>query len=97
MGSCLATDRIMVEGRRVGYAYREPPDNNIDSGWRFFAGDEDDAYTSDPDNIGIYNCNTVANYDRDIIAILNAPIGSAFYRDEKTGTIRVDPLGSPTD
>jgi hypothetical protein len=38
-GACLATDKITVEGRRVGYMYRERPDNKLDSGWRFFAGD----------------------------------------------------------
>ena len=39
-GSCFASDRITVDGMKVGYLYREPPDNSDDSGWRFFAGDE---------------------------------------------------------
>ena len=30
--SCLATDRITVDGCRVGYMYREHSDNNMDSG-----------------------------------------------------------------
>lgn len=37
---CLATNRIMVEGCKVGYCYREKPDDDWDSGWRFTAGDE---------------------------------------------------------
>ena len=40
MGWCLAVDSIMVDGREVGYMYREVPHVGGDSGWRFFAGDE---------------------------------------------------------
>ena len=46
-GGCFASDRITVDGLPVGYMYREIPDGEspfgeYDSGWRFFAGDEDD-------------------------------------------------------
>ncbi|MCL2298966.1 MAG: DUF2185 domain-containing protein, partial [Firmicutes bacterium] len=34
-GGCLATDRILVDGARVGYCYREAPCGGWDSGWRF--------------------------------------------------------------
>lgn len=40
---CFATDRILVDGCKVGYMYREEPDSDSsmpDSGWRFNAGDE---------------------------------------------------------
>ncbi len=38
---CIASDRITVDGCRVGWCYRETPSENYpDSGWRFFAGDE---------------------------------------------------------
>jgi hypothetical protein len=84
-GACLATDMITVKGRQVGFMYREEPDSNSDSGWRFFAGVESDEYVNDPNNTGIYDVNTIANYDRSIIPFLNAPVGSAFERDEETG------------
>ena len=45
---CIATNRITVEGRKVGYCYREEPDGGWDSGWRFTAGDESDEYMDDP-------------------------------------------------
>jgi hypothetical protein len=35
-GSCLASDRITVDGSPVGFMYRESPDGSGDSGWRFF-------------------------------------------------------------
>lgn len=49
-GACLATDRIVVDGCKVGYCYREPPQSGDASGWRFFAGDEELAYREDADN-----------------------------------------------
>jgi hypothetical protein len=36
MGGCFATDKITVDGLRVGYMYREEPTEKMDSGWRFF-------------------------------------------------------------
>ena len=82
---CFATDRIVVDGAKVGYMYREKPDagsENPDSGWRFFAGDESDDYANDPNNVGIYALNTIANYDPDIIQLLDSPYGTAFGRDK---------------
>ena len=79
---CIATDRIMVDGEKVGYMYRENPDFVGDSGWRFTAGDEDDEYMSEPSHSGLYTLNVVANNDEDIIPFLNSPIGTAYYRGE---------------
>ncbi len=79
-GRCIATDRITVEGYLVRFMYREAPDNDIDSGWRFMSGFEDDAYMDNPDNHGAYDVNTIANYDPSIIPFLDAPEGSAFEK-----------------
>lgn len=80
---CIASDRIMVDGCKVGYMYREEPDEGVpDSGWRFTAGDEEDEYMDDPDHAGLYALNTVCNYDRDIIPLLHAPYGTAYARGE---------------
>lgn len=89
-GACFASDEIAVKGRKVGYCYREAPDNDVDSGWRFLAGDEDDAYMDDPDNIGIYDVNTIANIDPDIMDILHAPIGAHFAR--RNGKSPLEPV-----
>ena len=80
MGSCIASDRITVDGAPVGYMYREEPDNALDSGWRFFAGDESDEYCGDTTNFEIYDVNTIANYDPSIVSYLESPLGSAFER-----------------
>ncbi|MDD6489116.1 MAG: DUF2185 domain-containing protein [Clostridia bacterium] len=79
---CFATDRIMVDNKKVGYMYREKPDNEYDSGWRFLAGDESQEYMDNPENVGIYSLNTLCNYDIDINDYLEYPVGTAFYRDK---------------
>ena len=97
MGACYATDRITVEGRKVGFMYREQPDAEIDSGWRFLAGDESQEYMDDPDNLDVYDVNTIANYDPDIVAYLLSPQGSAFERDERTGRFEKVDFEPPDD
>lgn len=94
---CIAPDSIMVDGQKVDYMYRDEPQNEYDSGWCFFAADDDDEYANDADNLGIYALNTVCNYDPDIIPFLNAPYGSAFARDENGLFVPVDFAGAETD
>jgi hypothetical protein len=84
-GHCYATDRITVDGEPVGFMYRTDRDNDGDRGWRFRADDESEDYASDAANFGIYDVNTIANYDRDIIPYLDAPIGTAYSRDPSSG------------
>ena len=88
-GACFASDKITVDGERVRFMYREKPDREIDSGWRFMAGSESDEYINDPDNTGIYDVNTIANYDPDIIPFLDAPVGSAFERPDGVKFVEV--------
>jgi len=82
IGACMATDKITVDGLRVGYMYRETPENEIDNGWRFFSGTEDQDYVDNPNNTCIYNTNTIANYDPAIIPYLDLPEGSNLDRND---------------
>jgi len=94
MGGSLATDRIMVDGQKIGYMYREEnPDDPQDNGWRFFAGDESAEYLADIAHCGIYPLNTIANYDPDIIPYLNTPAPCAF--EKIAGTHKYCPVDSP--
>jgi hypothetical protein len=89
-GGCIASDLITVEGRPVRFMYREKPNNPLDSGWRFTAGLEDDAYMDDPENHAVYDVNTIANYDPSIVPLLDSPSGSAFEkRDDVAGFVEV--------
>lgn len=89
-GWCLATDRIMVDGLPIGYMYRETPIAGGDSGWRFFAGDEDDAYMARDGNHGVYHLNTVANYDPAVIPYISAAPGSRFDKASDGSYVRLE-------
>lgn len=79
-GGCIASDKITVDGLSIGYMYRENPSNESDSGWRFFSGDENEAYTNNSDNFSIFDLNTICNYDKTIIPYLEFEIGSSFEK-----------------
>ncbi len=81
-GGCIASDMITVHGHLVGTMFREDPAEEHDSGWRFTAGCETEEYMNELENLAVYDVNTIANYDPEIIPFLDAPIGSAFERDE---------------
>jgi hypothetical protein len=87
-GACIASDKITVQGERVGYMYREPAVETSDSGWRFLSGTETDEYMNDPNNSGLFDVNTIANYDTDVIEYLDAPIGAAFVRQTLDAPLR---------
>jgi hypothetical protein len=89
MGRCFATDKITVEGIKIGYMYREESDEKMDSGWRFFSGTEDQEYVDDPNNTMIYDVNTIANYDRAIIPYLNLPYGTELERVENSNEFQI--------
>ena len=95
-GACIATDMITVEGRRVGFMYREKADDAVDSGWRFLSGHESQEYMDDAENLALYDINTIANYDPEIIPFLESAIGSAFERDPTSGQFRAAEF-SPDD
>lgn len=81
---CVATDKITIEGLKIGFMYREQPDEDIenDSGWRFFSGTEEQDYVDDYNNSEILPINTVANYDKAILPYLKSKIGTMWERVE---------------
>lgn len=81
---CYVTDRISMDGAPIQYAERQLSNPAFpDSGWKFMAGDETNAYLSNGNNIGIFTLNYMANYDKSILPILDAPVGSVFVRNEQ--------------
>lgn len=81
MGYCYASDKITVEGEKVGFMYREKPYEKEDSGWRFLSGTEDQEYVDDPRNSFMFDVNVIANYDEDIIPYLKSKIGTELQRE----------------
>jgi hypothetical protein len=96
-GGCLATDHIVVDGKSVGFMYREGSKFDGDSGWRFFSGKESQAYTDDLKHTGIYDVNTIANYDSAIIPYLGAEVGCAFGRVVGTDRFEKESFSPPND
>ncbi len=89
---CFITDQVTVEGKKIGWCYREEPEGDFpDSGWRFFSGEESDEYINDPKNTSVADINSACNFDPDILPLLAAPYGSAFARGED-GTFRPEPF-----
>jgi hypothetical protein len=91
MGGCIATDKITVHGELVDFMVREEPNNDLDSGWQFFSGSEDQDYLDDTNNSDIYDVNTIANYDRAIIPYLDLPIGTQLERISDTDKFQIIP------
>jgi hypothetical protein len=80
----LASEMVIgVDRDPVLFAYREPPDNQRDSGWRFFGGNEDEAFTSDPNNIALCPLSAFLKLDPSLRVIINSPTGTAWARATK--------------
>jgi hypothetical protein len=78
-GYVLATKMLIGGKRKVRFMYREESTGE-DSGWRFFCGDEDQVYTDNPDNIAIYDVQSILDIDKSVLPYLNAAPGAAFER-----------------
>ena len=85
----FAARRLVEQERKVRFMYREAPDKAYDSGWRFFSGDETEEYVNDPENIGIYDIQTITEIDPDVLPLLESPVGSMFEREEETEPFKV--------
>lgn len=81
-GFVLATRMLVEGGRKVRYMYREEAITNpSDSGWRFFCGDESDAYINDPDNIAVYDIDSILEIDESVLPYLGCSADVAFERE----------------
>ena len=87
MGFVLASKRLVQQKLKVTFMYREKVDNPQDSGWRFFSEYDTDEYVNNPENIGIYDINSIIEVDESIVPYLNSNFGTAF---EKKGTTFVE-------
>lgn len=80
MGGCIATNSITIDGNRVNIMIRDEPSFENDSGWFFMSGLESQEYIDDPNNLMIYEVNTIANYDPTIIPYLTYGVGTRLER-----------------
>lgn len=78
-GYVLATQLLVEEKKLVGFMYHEKGEGD-DSGWRFFTGEEDQAYVDNPENIKIYDIQTILDIDQSIRPYLKSKEYTAFER-----------------
>lgn len=88
-GYVMATKMLVNNKRKVRFMYRDEPSNDQDSGWRFFCGDEDQDYANNPDNIAIYDVNTIIAIDKSIIPYLKSIKGTALEREDENGVFTI--------
>ena len=91
--ACLATEKAVTDGFGVYYFWRSESCNEMDSGWIFAHGTEDDDYINDPNNSRVYDIDSIAHLHPEILPHLDGPVGAAFYWDGSK--FLPDPLGSP--
>lgn len=89
----FVTHRILRDDQPVSFLYREAPDDEQDSGWRFTAGDETDEYMADVNNMSYVSLGAVLSKDDSVLHLLDHPEGSAFKRDEALGRFVPDLRG----
>jgi hypothetical protein len=87
-GYMIVSNQVAVENSKVGFMYRETPDNNIDSGWRIFSGAEDEDYIDNPNNFGYYDWTKILAIDPSIESLLNSPHKTAFERLSPEGEFK---------
>lgn len=87
---CFVTKRVLDDGQLAGYLYREEPDEENDSGWRITANDESDEYMSDSKNLAYVSLGAVLSRDDSFRDLLDAPSGSAFIRNPRTGEFEAE-------
>ena len=88
-GYVMATKMLVDNKRKVNYMYHEKGDSAQDSGWRFFCGDEDDDYVKNPDNIAIYDVNTILAIDKSILPYLSSKEEIAFERKDENSAFEI--------
>lgn len=83
---CFVTQRILRDRARVAYLYREAPDNDDDSGWRFMANDETQEYMGVKGNVQYVSVGRVLSCDDAFVHLLDAEEGAAFVLDAASNT-----------
>ncbi len=78
--TAIVTEKLLAKNLQVGFAYREEPDRESDSGWRFLAGDEDQTYVDNPDNMSAVSVAEVLEANDGLGVVINSEYGSAFER-----------------
>ena len=77
---CVVSKKITRDGWKVGFMLREELQDDRDSGWQFMAGDEDDEYLNNIENIELCMVNSIVGIDPTVMSYIDSPVGTRFVR-----------------
>ncbi|MBQ8983454.1 MAG: DUF2185 domain-containing protein [Lachnospiraceae bacterium] len=77
---CIVSKKVTREGWKVGFMLREEIHDDEDSGWQFFAGDEDDEYINDVENVELCRVYSIAGIDPAVINHIDSSVGTRLIR-----------------
>ncbi|MBQ4486756.1 MAG: DUF2185 domain-containing protein [Oscillospiraceae bacterium] len=77
---CVVSKKVTREGWKVGFMLREDPADDEDSGWQLFAGDEDDEYTNNIDNVELCPLYSITGIDPALMGYIESPAGTSLVR-----------------
>ncbi len=72
-----------LDADHIGFCYRDDPETNIDSGWRFLYGDEDEEYLDNPTNCQAVYPEEMLSINPALDVILAAPVHTEFEWDDE--------------
>ncbi len=86
---CICVKRLVEQKRKVRLCTERRRIRRMTAVGVFFSGDETEEYVNDPENIGIYDIQTITEIDPDVLPLLESPVGSMFEREEETEPFKV--------
>lgn len=76
--------KLVFDGdKTVRFLYREKPDNEKDSGWRLFSGNETEEYNNDASNMRLCNIGWLVDFDPSLLEVFKNDLAVAFERKNK--------------
>ena len=87
---CFVTNNVLYEGQAVGFLYKEDPDYDDDSGWRFSTGTESEEYMDDSNNISYVSLGAVLREDDGFVNLLDREEGVVFEKTTSGEYVEVD-------
>lgn len=88
----IVSKKIREGGWKIGYGRRDEPTSERDSGWFFCAGDEDDEYINNTDNLELWLVNSVLMFEPALSEFITAPYDTSVVR-VKSGGFEFDAPG----
>ena len=81
--NAILSEMVRSKGKPIRFMYREAPDNEEDSGWRMFSGEEDDEYANNASNMKLVNVGYLLDKDPTLLQPLKSKADVAFERTER--------------